>query len=209
MIVPTGLLSTSLFHMPRRIKQIYLSLNNDVRDSFRNYDFIYTEGSVSYDNSHWWLSFYWTYSRYVFIFSEEFHALYLALNRVEMADDNERNFIIFYDSKSALQAILGRNWTHPLVLKRLECLHWIVQYQEKRILFYWIPSHIGIRGEKMDSAAKAGLLRRVTKITILFGDLKKHINYLWMAGWVGWSHRQHITWNSSSAGSVALGFWSY
>ena len=41
------------------------------------------------------------------IFSAELHALYLALDRVETADDDERNFIIFSDSKSALQAILG------------------------------------------------------------------------------------------------------
>ena len=126
-----------------------------------------------------------TYSRYVFIFSDEFHALYLALDRVEMADDNERNFIIFYDSKSGLQAILGRDWTHPLVLKRLERLHWVVQYQEKRISFYWIPSHIGIRGEKMDSAAKASLLRKVTNVPIPFGELKTHqlMKHKWQAEW--------------------------
>ena len=29
------------------------------------------------------------------IFSAELHALYLALDRVEMADDDERNYIIF------------------------------------------------------------------------------------------------------------------
>ena len=54
------------------------------------------------------------------IFSAELHALYLALDRVETADDDERNFIIFSDSKSALQAILGQDWTHPLVLYILE-----------------------------------------------------------------------------------------
>ena len=80
------------------------------------------------------------------IFSAELHALYLALDRVETADDVERNFIIFSDSKSALQAISGQDWTHPLVLYILERLNWLVQYQEKRILFYWIPSHVGIIG---------------------------------------------------------------
>ena len=101
------------------------------------------------------------------IFSAEFHALYLALDLVETAVDDERNFIIFSDSKSALQAISGQDWTHPLVLYILERLHWLVQYQEKRMLFYWIPSHVGIRGnEKADTAAKAGLLRRVTNVPI-------------------------------------------
>ena len=121
------------------------------------------------------------------IFSAELHALYLAIDRVEMADDNERNFIILSYSKSALQAISGQNWTHPL-LYILERLHWLVQYQEKRILFYWISSHVGIRGnEKADAAAKAGLLRRVTNVPIPYGDLKKHINVLlkrkWQSQW--------------------------
>ena len=35
------------------------------------------------------------------IFFEELHALYLALDRVETADEDERNFIIFSYSKSA------------------------------------------------------------------------------------------------------------
>ena len=52
---------------------------------------------------------------------------------VETADDDERNYIIFSDSKSALQAISGQDWTHPLVLYILERLNWLVQYQEKRI----------------------------------------------------------------------------
>ena len=50
------------------------------------------------------------------IFSAELHALYLALDRVETADDDKRNFIIFSDSKSTLQAILGQDWTRPLVI---------------------------------------------------------------------------------------------
>ena len=106
------------------------------------------------------------------IFSAELHALYLALDNVETADDDERNFIIFSDSKSALLAISSQDWTHPLYI--LERLNWIVQYQ--RISFYWIPSHVGIIGnEKADTAAKAGLSRRVTNVTVPYGDFKKHI----------------------------------
>ena len=96
---------------------------------------------------------------------------------MEMANDDERNFIIFSDSRSALQAISDQDWTHPFVLKVLECLHWLLQYQDKRILFYWVPSHVGIRGnEKTDTAAKAGLLRRVTNVPIPFSDFKNLIN---------------------------------
>ena len=76
---------------------------------------------------------------------------------METADDDERNFIIFSDSKSVLQAISGQDWRHPFVLYILERLNWLVKYHKKRILFYWIPSHVGIIGnEKADTAAKAG-----------------------------------------------------
>ena len=103
---------------------------------------------------------------------------------METADDDERNFIIFSDSKSALQAISGQDWTHPLVLYILERLNWLVQYQQKRILFYWIPSHVGIRGnEKADAAAKAGLSSRVANVPIPYGDFKKHINVLLKCKW--------------------------
>ena len=43
------------------------------------------------------------------IFSAELHTLYLALDKVDMADDDERNFIMFSDSKSALQANSGQD----------------------------------------------------------------------------------------------------
>ena len=105
-----------------------------------------------------------------------------------MADVDERNFVIFSDSKSAPQAILAQDWAHPLVLKVLECLHWLVQYQEKRVYINWIPSHVGIRVyEKADAAAKAGLWRKVTHIPIPCGDFKKHINvflkHKWQSQW--------------------------
>ena len=68
--------------------------------------FIYTDGSVSDDKAAAAavIDNYSSIERLPdksLIFSAEMHALYLALDRVETADD-ERNFIIFSDSKSAL-----------------------------------------------------------------------------------------------------------
>ena len=54
---------------------------------------------------------------------------------------------------------------HPLVIKVLERLHWLVQYREKRIAFYWIPSHVGIGDDgNADAADKPGLMGRETHI---------------------------------------------
>ena len=167
-------------------------MHNEVKDVFRDYNFIYTDGSVSDDKAAAAavIDNYSSIERLPdksSIFSAELHALYLALDRVETTDD-ERNFIIFSDSKSALQAISGQDWTHPLVLYILECLNWLVHYQENRILFYWIPSHVGIIGnDKADTAAKAGLSKRVTNVPIPYGDFRKHINVLlkhkWQSQW--------------------------
>ena len=179
---PTAMINLTLLYAKKdqTDPSKYISLHNEVKDVFRDYDFIYTVGSVSDDkaaaaaviDNHSSIERLPDKSS---IFSAELHALYLALDRVETADDDERNFIIFSDSKSALQAISGQNWTHPLVLYILERLNWLVHYQEKRILFYWIPSHVGIRGnEKANAAAKAGLSGRVTNVPIPYGDFKKH-----------------------------------
>ena len=102
-------------------------------------DFIYTDGSVSDDkaavaaviDNHSAIERLPDKSS---IFPAELHALYLALDRGETADDDERNFIILSYSKSALQAISGQDWTHPLVLYIRERLNWLVQCQEKRII---------------------------------------------------------------------------
>ena len=105
----------------------YISLPNEVKDVFLDYDFIYTDGSFSDDKAA--AAVIDNYSSIERLpdksstFSAELHALYLALDRVETADDDERNFIIFSDSKSALQVISGQDWTHPLVLYILERLN--------------------------------------------------------------------------------------
>ena len=67
------------------------------------------------------------------------HFVFQALDWVEIADDNERNFIIFSDSKSSLQAIWGRDWAHPLVLKVPECLHWLLRAKRKQYYFIGFP----------------------------------------------------------------------
>ena len=71
-----------------------------MKDVFRDYDFIYTDGSVS-DEKATAAAVIDNYSSIErlsdksSIFSAELHALYLALDRVETATDDERNFIIF------------------------------------------------------------------------------------------------------------------
>ena len=67
----------------------------------------------------------------------------LALDHVET--DSSHNFIIFSDSKSALESLKSKDWKNPLVLKVLERPHYLCTVCDKVIIYCWIPSHIGIQ----------------------------------------------------------------
>ena len=67
--------------------------------------YIYTDGSASNDKAAPAAVIDNSSSIEVFY---KLHALFLALDCVKTADDDERNSIIFSNSKSALQAILGQ-----------------------------------------------------------------------------------------------------
>ena len=99
-------------------------------DTFGDYDSFYNDGSASNDkaaaatviNHYSLLNVFQT--NLLYSLDTELHALYLALDRVETAADyDERNFIIFYDSKSPLKANSGQDWKHPLVFKVLKRLN--------------------------------------------------------------------------------------
>ena len=80
-----------------------------------------------------------------------------------------------------------------MILKILERLHVLVTQMQKTVLFYWIPSHIGIQGnEYADTAAKAALDKRVSEIAIPYTDCKKRINSLMRKKWQSrWDEAVH------------------
>ena len=82
--------------------------------------------------------------------------------------------MIFSDSLSALQALGKLKTDHPLLIQIQELLHKINADQMK-IVFMWVPGHVGIRGnEAADRAAKEALDKKFKKrqpISCLFGNL--------------------------------------
>ena len=100
------------------------------------------------------------YNKSFSIFWAELRALILALEYIKTT--NHRNYIIFSDSKSSLQALQDQQTSNPLVCTALE-LHTALCDEHKNIMFCWLPSHIGIRGnEAADRAVKGALTSAVS-----------------------------------------------
>ena len=97
-----------------------------------------------------------------------------ALHYIKLTTKNNK-FVVFGDSKSALQALLSK-WDHPTVqtiMRFLVFLHTV----HKTVTFCWLPSHMGISGnERADSAAKAALQKDVSTCLILYSDTYKYIS---------------------------------
>ncbi|KAL1447823.1 hypothetical protein WDU94_012328 [Cyamophila willieti] len=89
------------------------------------------------------------------VFTAEMFAIYHCLEYISRADFRRKdNFVIFSDSKSAVQCLMQTFPKNPICLNirslllDLEILHGV------KVLFTWIPSHQGIAGNVLvDSAA--------------------------------------------------------
>ena len=115
------------------------------------------------------------------IFTAEMEALVSALRYIKVSESNK--FVIFCDSKSALQALLSK-WVHPSVLFILKFL---IDFhaKHKTVVFCWLPSHMGISGnEKADAAA---LEKEISECLLPYSDSRQYIGqyvrYLWQREW--------------------------
>ena len=70
---------------------------------------------------------------------------------------NEKNYMIFSDSMSCLQVFLQTLPTNYRIIRVLEKYNQLLS-RGKDIIFCWIPSHVGIKGNKeADEDAKQAL----------------------------------------------------
>ncbi|GFO24180.1 Gag-Pol polyprotein [Plakobranchus ocellatus] len=120
------------------------------------------------------------------VFSAELEGIALALTEVKKLTKYHKNFVIYSDSLSALQAIQSKNFKlaanllYNVIRKFPPSLH---------ISFVWIPAHVGIQGnENVDKLAKAALNRASCSGKLIYwSDSKPKINAyihsVWQRNW--------------------------
>ena len=121
------------------------------------------------------------------VFTAEVWAIIKALEQIK--DSVASKYIVFTDSLSCLQALHHMKLEHPLigmVIRRCVFLN----IAKKDIVFCWVPSHIGIKGnEKADSAAKFALDLPRAKVGLPYTDFKhlisQYIFSTWQDDWNG------------------------
>jgi ribonuclease HI len=120
------------------------------------------------------------------IFTAEAKAIFRSLQYISTS--KSRHFIIFCDSLSCLQAIKNCRSDHPILRDILE-LHDKLSLAQNDIIFYWLPSHMGIRGNSLaDSAAKSALnFQNISTTKVPYTDskpaIKTYIQQRWQTHW--------------------------
>ena len=154
---------------------IYQQLFMQIRDRYRDYIPVYTDGSrdgnsvacatVFPSDS----TFSMRLSDSASIFTAEIWALIKSLENIKNASASK--FIIFTDSLSCLQALLYMKLEHSLIGMAIrKCV--FLNIANKNIILCWVPSHVGIKGnEKADSAAKSAFDLHHAKVGLLYTDL--------------------------------------
>ena len=89
------------------------------------------------------------------VFTAEVWAIIKALEQINISTASK--YIVFTDSLSCFQALHHMKLEHPLIgMVIRKCV--FLNIAKKDIVFCWVPSHTGIKGnEKADSAAKSAL----------------------------------------------------
>ena len=114
------------------------------------------------------------------IFTAEVQAVNLSLDYI--SESSGSKFVVFSDSLSVLQSIKNINLTNPYISKLLLKLNELPL--DKTIVFCWLPSHVGIRGnEDADKSAKSASTLVEADVCIPHTDFKPYINKYILTKW--------------------------
>ena len=115
------------------------------------------------------------------IFTAESKAIDMALDYV-LNNSLENKFVIFSDSLSVLKSLNHTASKNPKIQNVIEKHHELSKTKE--ILFCWLPSHVGIKGnEAADVKAKASLDLEISNFKLPCTDFKPFINRYILSKW--------------------------
>lgn len=121
------------------------------------------------------------------VFTAEIHAICLALEYISKQSD--RNYIIYSDSKSCLDALQNfSHKAHPLV-KNCFSLCTLLLDRGFRIVFSWIPGHVGIAGNEAADVAAKTAATPATDNFLALSDIKAAI---WSAILSSWQEQWNL-----------------
>jgi ribonuclease HI len=107
------------------------------------------------------------------IFSAEAKAIQIALEAIKGLKAGP--YILFSDSLSCLQAI--QNYCDNTFIIEILQLHDYLATSQYEVVFCWLPSHVGLRGNDLaDAAAKSAHSSSITPMPIPYSDSKHNIN---------------------------------
>ena len=121
------------------------------------------------------------------IFTAELCGILCGLQIVNAVNTN--SFVLFCDSRSALQVVEHYDSTHPLISK---IVTWLLRLERKGkyVQFCWCPSHVGITGnEKADQVARTAAVEDIQTCNdeIPYRDwypiIKRKISERWSQQW--------------------------
>src|SRR6266576_6921024 len=104
----------------------------------------------------------WNLGPYIKIMDVELYAVYRALEHLKQQRLKEKQVYIFIDCQAAIKRLNLNSLTggQELVFKITQSYSYLAN-KNISINFYWVPSHLGIYGNKIaDKLAKKGLLRK-------------------------------------------------
>ena len=115
------------------------------------------------------------------IFTAESKAIDMALDYV-MNNSLDNKFVIFSDSLSVLKSLNHTSSKSPKIQNLIEKHHELSKTKE--IIFCWLPSHVGIKGnEAADVKAKASLDLEISNFKLPCTDFKPFINRYILSKW--------------------------
>ncbi|GBM03968.1 hypothetical protein AVEN_99172-1 [Araneus ventricosus] len=167
---------------------VLISLFNQHRQFYQSYQPVFKDGSKSLNhigyaffiNGH--IVSYKLHS-FTSVFSSEITAVYFALKYIDVHEI--RKSILYTDSISLLE-FLRSSSTHNPLIEEVKDFYRHLLSKGSRILFSWVPSHLGITGNELADKSAKSATEFLTR-PIVYADVRSAVSqwchYQWQEKW--------------------------